>query len=99
MKWSDEGSTVGFIGIEGVGIIGMFCVADVVRSESKEVIETMSRDEIDVFMLTVFMLTSIARLLARDRLYIYGPISKWPLPFFTTLRVYFAPWLWHHITL
>ena len=52
MKWNDEGSTVGFIGIKGVGIIGMFCVADAVRLEAKEVVETMRKSAIDVFMLT-----------------------------------------------
>ena len=51
-KWNNEGSTVGFIGVVGVGITGMFCAADVVRYEAKEVVQTLMRDGIDVFMLT-----------------------------------------------
>ena len=35
---SMEGGTVGFIGIEGVGIMGMFCVSDKIRDEAKDVI-------------------------------------------------------------
>jgi len=51
-KWSTEGGTVGFIGIEGVGIIGMFCVSDKIRDEAKDVITGLKKDGYEVTMLT-----------------------------------------------
>jgi P-type E1-E2 ATPase len=51
--WSSElGGTVGFIGIEGDGIIGCFCVTDVVRQEAKETIRELRMLGISVTMLT-----------------------------------------------
>ena len=51
-KWSMEGGTVGFIGIEGVGIIGMFCVSDKIRDEAKDVITNLIKNGYEVTMLT-----------------------------------------------
>lgn len=51
-KWNDEGSTVGLIGMEGLGIIGIFCVADAVRAEAKDVVQALISDGIEIFMLT-----------------------------------------------
>jgi len=50
--WNDEGATVGFIGIMGVGVIGMFSVADAARKEAREIVNTLINDGIEVFMLT-----------------------------------------------
>lgn len=50
--WSDEGGTVGYIGIENVGIVGMFCVKDTIRDESHEVITSLLDKDIEVIMLT-----------------------------------------------
>ena len=47
-----EGGTVGFIGIEGVGIIGMFCVSDKIRDEAKDVIRSLIEHGYEVTMLT-----------------------------------------------
>jgi len=50
--WNHEGATVGFIGIIGVGILGMYSVADAARREAREMVNTFINDGIDVFMLT-----------------------------------------------
>ena len=52
LSWSTKGGTVGFLGIPGMGIIGMFCVADGVRKEAKEVISALLDDGVNVLMLT-----------------------------------------------
>jgi len=51
-KWSEEGATVGYIGIEGLGIIGMFCVKDTIRDEAYDVISSLHQSGIEVIMLT-----------------------------------------------
>ena len=51
-EWNTAGCSVGFIGVEGEGIIGAFCVTDIVRSESKEVVESLLLDGVKVKMLT-----------------------------------------------
>jgi len=51
-EWSEEGGTVGYIGIEGVGIIGMFCVKDTIRDEAEAVISFLQQSGIEVIMLT-----------------------------------------------
>lgn len=50
--WSNEGSTTGFIGIEGEGIIGAFCVADKIRDEAKSVVSDLTKMGIEISMLT-----------------------------------------------
>lgn len=50
--WSKSGGTVGFLGIKGEGIIGMFCVSDKVRNEAKVVIAALKSDNFQVYMLT-----------------------------------------------
>jgi len=51
-KWSEEGGTVGYLGIGGVGIIGMFCVKDTVRDEAQDLIASLLHSGIEVTMLT-----------------------------------------------
>ncbi|KAL7540330.1 hypothetical protein ACHAXR_010036 [Thalassiosira sp. AJA248-18] len=51
-KWSEEGGTVGYIGIEGVGIIGMFCVKDTIRDEAQDVISSLRHSGVEIAMLT-----------------------------------------------
>mmetsp|Transcript_18364 Transcript_18364/g.31061 ORF Transcript_18364/g.31061 Transcript_18364/m.31061 type:complete len:1128 (+) Transcript_18364:369-3752(+) len=51
-EWSDEGGTVGYIGIEGVGIIGMYCVKDTIREEAPSVVSTLHQSDVEVIMLT-----------------------------------------------
>ena len=51
-EWNKEGGTVGFIGIDGLGIVGMYSVADTVRSEAREVVTTLLEDGLNVLMLT-----------------------------------------------
>jgi Cd2+/Zn2+-exporting ATPase len=51
-QWDREGGTVGFLGMEGIGILAMFSVADKIRSEAKEVVSTLQNDGIEVIMLT-----------------------------------------------
>ena len=51
-KWNDEGGTVGFIGVEGEGIIGMFCVKDTIREEAPAVVSALQQSGVEVIMLT-----------------------------------------------
>jgi len=51
-KWSEEGATVGYIGIEGLGIIGMFCVKDKIRDEAYSTVQALLHSGIEVVMLT-----------------------------------------------
>ena len=52
-KWSEEGGTIGYIGIEGAtGIIGMFCITDTIRDEAQDVISSLLQSGIEVIMLT-----------------------------------------------
>jgi len=51
-KWSKEGATVGYIGIEGSGIIGMFCVKDKIRDEAYSTVQALLHSGIEVVMLT-----------------------------------------------
>ena len=52
-EWGTQrGGTVGFIGIDGDGIIGSYCVTDVVRPEAKEAIAALQFAGINVVMLT-----------------------------------------------
>merc|ERR1719188_2121737 len=51
--WSLQGGTVGYIGTEGEGIIGLFCVSDQARPEAKDVIHTLRHENgIEVHMMT-----------------------------------------------
>jgi Cd2+/Zn2+-exporting ATPase len=50
--WGDKGGTVGFLGVEGEGIIGAFSMTDMIRDEAKETIETLMMRGIKVLMLT-----------------------------------------------
>ena len=51
-EWSAEGGSVGFLGVEGEGIIGSFCMTDVVRPEARQAIQSLYRGGIKVMMLT-----------------------------------------------
>lgn len=50
--WSKTGATVGFIGTTEDGIIGMFCVMDVIREEAKMVIQGLKDARIDTMICT-----------------------------------------------
>jgi len=50
--WNREGGTVGFIGVDGTGIVGSFCVSDMVRPEAKDVVSSLMQVGIEVLMLT-----------------------------------------------
>lgn len=50
--WSRTGGTIGFIGIEGKGIIGMFCVTDTIRDEAFAVIQGFKNAHIDTMICT-----------------------------------------------
>jgi Zn2+/Cd2+-exporting ATPase len=49
--WDDCG-TVGFVGVEGAGILACYSLMDVVRPEAREVLAELQRDGVKVFMLT-----------------------------------------------
>ena len=51
-SWANEGATTGFIGIEGEGIIGAYCVADKIRDEAKSVVKILKDMGIEITMLT-----------------------------------------------
>ena len=51
-NWELMAGTVGFMSIEGDGIVCAFCVADAIRPESMEVVEALQRLGISVNMLT-----------------------------------------------
>ncbi|KAL7547302.1 hypothetical protein ACHAWF_010623 [Thalassiosira exigua] len=51
-EWAQSGGTVGFISIEGDGIIGAYCVADKIRDEAEAVVRELKRMGIEVKMLT-----------------------------------------------
>lgn len=50
--WKHYGGTIGFMSIEGRGIVCAFCCADKVRDESAAVVGRLKRQGIDVQMLT-----------------------------------------------
>jgi Zn2+/Cd2+-exporting ATPase len=54
--WSEDasegGGTVGFVGIDGKGIVGAFCVTDTIREGAKEMISDLMSSNINVVMLT-----------------------------------------------
>ncbi|CAB9504971.1 Putative inactive cadmium/zinc-transporting ATPase HMA3 [Seminavis robusta] len=51
-NWEAMAMTVGFMSIEGAGIVCAYCVADAVRNESMEVIDALEKMKIDLYMLT-----------------------------------------------
>jgi P-type E1-E2 ATPase len=51
-SWLDGGGTVGFMSIEGYGIVCSYCVADAVRKEAKMVVAEFRKLGIEVNMLT-----------------------------------------------
>jgi len=51
-NWEAMAGTVGFMSIEGAGLVCAYCVADAVRPESMEVVEALTKLGIDVHMLT-----------------------------------------------
>mmetsp|Transcript_38298 Transcript_38298/g.78048 ORF Transcript_38298/g.78048 Transcript_38298/m.78048 type:complete len:459 (+) Transcript_38298:549-1925(+) len=51
-KWTRTGGTLGYISIEGDGIVGFYCVADKIRNESMEVVKRLKKMGIDITMLT-----------------------------------------------
>lgn len=51
-EWAQAGGTIGFISIEGDGIVGSYCVSDRIRSEAKDVVTKLKKRGIEVVMLT-----------------------------------------------
>ena len=51
-NWEAMAGTVGFMSIEGAGLVCAYCVADAIRPESMEVVEALVKMGIDVHMLT-----------------------------------------------
>ena len=51
-NWENNGGTVGFMSIEGYGIVCSYCVADAVRPEAAEVVGKLNRMGVRVIMLT-----------------------------------------------
>lgn len=51
-KWKNEGSSVGFFGIQDIGILVMYCVSDKIRNEASAVLKSLENMDIDVMMLT-----------------------------------------------
>ena len=50
--WGTEGGTVGFVGIEGHGIVAVYCVADAMRAEAEVVLASLRAMGISATMLT-----------------------------------------------
>ena len=50
--WAEAGGTVGFISIEGEGILGAYCVADKIRDEAKNVVRILNTMGIEITMIT-----------------------------------------------
>ncbi|KAL3763617.1 hypothetical protein ACHAW5_003915 [Stephanodiscus triporus] len=50
--WAQSGGTIGFISIEGEGIVGAYCVADKIRDEAEEVVSSLKAMGIDITMIT-----------------------------------------------
>ena len=51
-EWAAAGETIGFISIEGEGIVGVYCVSDKIREETKHVIKSLKQKGINIKMLT-----------------------------------------------
>ena len=51
-SWVKLGGTVGYLGVEGYGVVCAYCCADSPREESAAVLQTLKEDGIEVVMLT-----------------------------------------------
>lgn len=51
-EWMEGGCTVGFLGVEGAGIVATYCVADAVRNEANDVVCSIRKLNIEPVMLT-----------------------------------------------
>ena len=51
-EWSVRGGTVGFVAVEGLGVVAMFNVSDKIRDESKKAVADLKEMGIDIYMLT-----------------------------------------------
>ena len=51
-SWENQGGTIGFISIGDTGIAGMYCVADAIRPEAKQVLQELKSMGIKLKMLT-----------------------------------------------
>ena len=52
MEWSKSGCTVGYLGVQDVGIIAMFCVSDNLREEAVGVVASLQTMGMLVIMIT-----------------------------------------------
>lgn len=51
-QWMREGATVGFLGIDGVGVIAAFAVTDKVRPGAQQSVDSLLREGYDIVLLT-----------------------------------------------
>jgi len=51
-EWASAGGTTGFISIADEGIMGLYCVADKIRAEGREVVQNLKKMGIEITMLT-----------------------------------------------
>jgi len=49
-QWSSEGGTVGFIGVEKVGVVAAFSVADKVRATSRKTVKDLHDMGVEVYV-------------------------------------------------
>jgi Cd2+/Zn2+-exporting ATPase len=52
VEWGKAGCTVGYLSVEGMGIVAMFCVSDILREEAADVVETLEVMGVRVMMVT-----------------------------------------------
>ncbi|KAL3918150.1 MAG: hypothetical protein SGILL_004373 [Bacillariaceae sp.] len=91
IEWGTTGGTIGFIGSQDAGIIGMFCVKDQVREEAKGVITELKEAQIETLMCTGdsdFAAHAVAKeigmpsgsvnsqLLPEDKLHLVGSLKR-----------------------
>merc|ERR1740139_2141922 len=51
-KWESLGGTIGFMAVEGYGLVGAYCCADSPRPEAAAVLEALKKLGVEVTMLT-----------------------------------------------
>jgi len=51
-EWKKDGSSVGFFGVQDVGILAMYCVSDRIRKEAPDVVNRLNSLNLELLMLT-----------------------------------------------
>lgn len=52
IEWKKDGGSVGFFGVENIGILAMYCVFDRVRTEALDVVNKLNMLDLDLFIFT-----------------------------------------------